>query len=125
MLIENTPSYLLSSLMLGNNKNSIVFVGYCDPSTPGGKLQSTSYGKEFLFKDLNMKVPVLANIFKVDLSSHSNKEELINFAYKIKPKVILLTHGSSISKKNFKNDLEKKLTKSNIYDFLPFKKYSF
>lgn len=125
MLIENTPSYLLASLMLGNNKNSIVFVGYCDPTTPGGKLQSTPYGENFFFKDLNIKIPVLANIFKVDLSSHSNKEELINFACKINPKVILLTHGSCISKKIFKNNLEKKLPESDIYDLLPFKKYNF
>jgi predicted metal-dependent RNase len=38
MLVEQTPSYVMASSMLGDDRNCILFVGYCDPSTPGGKL---------------------------------------------------------------------------------------
>jgi len=38
MLVERTPSYTLASGLLGNAGNTIGFVGYCDPDTPGGKL---------------------------------------------------------------------------------------
>ena len=36
--VENTPSTFWLPGVLGDPKNSILFVGYCDPSTPGGKL---------------------------------------------------------------------------------------
>ena len=35
---EKTPSYTLASGLLGHARNTIGFVGFCDPDTPGGKL---------------------------------------------------------------------------------------
>jgi len=41
MLVERTPSYTLASGLLGTARNTIGFVGFCDPDTPGGKLLVT------------------------------------------------------------------------------------
>jgi hypothetical protein len=41
MMVENTPSYALAAGMLGHARNTIGFVGYCDPETPGGELLAT------------------------------------------------------------------------------------
>src|SRR3954468_2177542 len=35
MLVERTPSYALASGLISNARNTIGFVGYCDPETPG------------------------------------------------------------------------------------------
>ena len=35
MMVENTPSYLLAASMLGDDRNGLFFVGYCDPRHPG------------------------------------------------------------------------------------------
>ena len=50
MMVENTPSYVLATSMLGQDSNSILFVGYCDPSTPGGQLLETQPGEPFEFR---------------------------------------------------------------------------
>ncbi|MDR1789503.1 MAG: MBL fold metallo-hydrolase, partial [Opitutaceae bacterium] len=48
MVVENTPSYALASGLLGNAHNTLAFVGYCDPDTPGGRLLATKPGQDFL-----------------------------------------------------------------------------
>jgi Cft2 family RNA processing exonuclease len=54
MLVERTPSYTLASGLLGHAHNTIAFVGYCDPSTPGGVLQTCKHGDPFLFTAINV-----------------------------------------------------------------------
>ncbi len=51
MLVERTPSYTLASGLLGHARNTIGFVGYCDPDTPGGKLLGAKPGDTFVFED--------------------------------------------------------------------------
>ena len=41
MMVARTPSYTLASGLLGQARNTIGFVGYCDPDTPGGQLLAT------------------------------------------------------------------------------------
>ena len=53
MLVEHTPSYVMASSMLGDQRNSILFVGYCDPSTPGGKLLANRNDSSFEFEAYN------------------------------------------------------------------------
>ena len=35
-MVEHTPSYRVAADLLGSHQNTICFVGYCDPDTPGG-----------------------------------------------------------------------------------------
>src|SRR5687768_5385839 len=49
MMVERTPSYIMASGLLGHARNTIAFVGYCDPDTPGGQLLATHPGDDFLF----------------------------------------------------------------------------
>ena len=41
-------------------RNTIGFVGYCDPDTPGGKLLATKPGGNFVFETFNVKAKVRA-----------------------------------------------------------------
>ena len=105
MLVENTPSYMLASSMLGDERNSISFVGYCDPSTPGGKLLEAKPGETFKFGEIDWTEQVKAKILQFDMSGHADREELVAFAKKISPKTIFLHHGDPESRKWFAKEL--------------------
>ena len=85
MMVENTPSYVLASGLLGDSKNSVLFVGYCDPQTPGGKLLDSQEGDDFDFDAVDVITKVSAKVCKYDLSGHANRDELIAFAKTISP----------------------------------------
>ena len=68
MLVEHTPSYILASSILGDERSSILFVGYCDPSTPGGKLLESNYDDKFEFEAYNHSEQIKAHIQQFDLS---------------------------------------------------------
>jgi Cft2 family RNA processing exonuclease len=93
MLIERTPSYNMAASLLAHHHNSICFVGYCDPDTPGGKLLDTKTGETFLFESLDYQTPVRAEIEKFDMSGHAIREDLLEFAIQANPRAVVLTHG--------------------------------
>jgi Cft2 family RNA processing exonuclease len=107
MLVENTPSYALASGMLGNHDNTIGFVGYCDPDTPGGKLMVTKPGDDFLFESVHVRSRVKARVEKFELSGHAEREELLEFALQADPRVIVLTHGDPEARRWFADEIEK------------------
>ena len=121
MMVENTPSYLLASGLLGNNKNSILFVGYCDPQTPGGRLLETKSGEIFNFEAIDVSEKCRANIRKFDLSGHANRDDLVSFAKKLSPSSIVLHHGDPEARNWFKKNLDNE--NFNIYDPEPLQTY--
>ena len=121
MMVENTPSYVLASGLLGESKNSILFVGYSDPSTPGGKLLEASRGDTFDFDALDVLQKIEAKVSKFDLSGHANRDELIAYAKKISPRAVILHHGDTEAREWFKQNLENE--PFSIYDPEPLKTY--
>jgi Cft2 family RNA processing exonuclease len=121
MMVENTPSYVLASGLLGEAKNSILFVGYCDPSTPGGKLLEASKGETFDFDALDVVQKIEAKVSKFDLSGHANRDDLIAYAKKISPRAVILHHGDPDAREWFKQNLENE--PFSIYDPEPLKTY--
>ena len=93
MLVENTPSYILASSMLGDDLNGLFFVGYCDPSTPGGQLLETEHGEDFLFDAIDIRQKVRASVHRYDLSGHADRDELLAYAEAVSPRKIILHHG--------------------------------
>jgi len=117
MLVEHTPSYIMASSMLGDEKNSILFVGYCDPLTPGGQLLSLDKGAIFEFEAYNHTEQIKANICQFDLSGHADRDQLVAYAKKLSPKTIFLTHGDSDARKWFIDPLKE--TGAKIIDPSP------
>ncbi len=93
MLVEHTPSYMLASSMLGDDRNGLFFVGYCDPSTPGGQLLETKHGEDFLFNAIDIRQKVQASVHRYDLSGHADRDELLAYAEAVSPRKIILHHG--------------------------------
>ena len=93
MLVENTPSYTIASCLLGDPKSSVCFVGFCEESTPGGKLLRCSKGDKFSFNAIDYSTNICADIQKFDLSGHTDREDLLNKVIHINPRSVVLTHG--------------------------------
>ncbi|MEL0098213.1 MAG: MBL fold metallo-hydrolase RNA specificity domain-containing protein, partial [Opitutae bacterium] len=84
---------MLATSMLGDNRNGIFFVGYCDPNTPGGQLLEGNLGDEFLFDEVDIRTVIRASVKKYDLSGHADRDELLAFAQSLSPRKIVLHHG--------------------------------
>lgn len=123
MMVERTPSYTLASGLLGNARNTIGFVGYCDPDTPGGQLLAAKPGEDFLFKTANVKAKVKARVERFELSGHADREELLEFAVQTGARSIVLTHGDQPARDWFAQQLAQLAPKSKILDPVPLKQY--
>ncbi|MDX1650994.1 MAG: MBL fold metallo-hydrolase [Brumimicrobium sp.] len=97
-----------------DKKNTILFVGYAEPNSLGGKLQKgdkvvTIFGEE-------KKVKADVKVFK-SLSAHGDYDEMIRYLSTQNPgmvKKIFLVHGEDEARKTFKE----KLTESGFHTVL-------
>lgn len=124
MMIENTPSYAAASILIEDPHACICFVGYCDPDTPGGQLLQTKKNEKFTFKAYHRIVTAKAAIEKFDLSSHADRNDLIDFASKVEPRVVILTHGDPKARAWFEEILAHKLPKTKVINPIPNQEYS-
>ena len=123
MLVERTPSYTLASGLLGNARNTIGFVGYCDPETPGGELLASAPGDTFLFKTANVKTKIKARVERFELSGHADREELVQFAVQTEARSVVLTHGDPAARAWFMTQLKVQMPNSTILDPVPLQTY--
>lgn len=123
MLVERTPSYTLASGLLGHARNTIGFVGYCDPDTPGGKLLGAHHGDDFIFEPLGVKTKVRARVERFELSGHADREELLEFAVQTGARSIVLTHGDPPARAWFAAQLAVLAPQSRVLDPVPLQLY--
>lgn len=124
MLVEKTPSYAAAAAILNDPKSSICFVGYCDPDTPGGKLQATAPGEPFSFDDLKYVTPLKAFVDRFDLSGHADRDQLMDFAQHMDPRTIILTHGEPEARDWFLDSLAENMPSTKVIDPIPGKRFS-
>ncbi|HEY1763330.1 MAG TPA: MBL fold metallo-hydrolase [Opitutaceae bacterium] len=123
MLVERTPSYVLASGLVGNAGNTIGFVGYCDPDTPGGRLLAAKTGDTFLFETSHVKQKVRARIERFELSGHADRDELLQFAVQTGARSIVLTHGDPPARAWFAQQLASALPTAKVIDPVPLQPY--
>jgi Cft2 family RNA processing exonuclease len=124
MMVERTPSYTLASGLLGHPRNTIGFVGYCDPDTPGGHLLASAPGDEFIFEAASVRTKVKAQIERFELSGHADREELLEFAIQTEARHIVLTHGDPPARAWFAHQLAQHAPKSKVLDPIPLQTYT-
>ena len=107
MLAEMTPSYQAAASLLGKERNSIAFVGYCDPDTPGGALLAHGKNERFYFQALSREVTARASVEHFDLSTHADKEDILQLAKNSGADTILLQHGDAEAKTSLQQALLK------------------
>lgn len=123
MMVENTPSYALASGLLGHARNTIGFVGYCDPDTPGGALLASKPGDTFVFNTLHVKTKVKARIERFELSGHADRDELLQFALQTEARTVVLTHGDPPARAWFMQQLNEKAPQMKVLDPVPLQSY--
>ena len=92
MMSEKTTSNVFARSFIQNPVNSLLFVGYADPSTPAGAIKNASTG-DVIRLDGTHKLQLNCVVEEFDFSGHARREELVDFAVKTCPRKLLLVHG--------------------------------
>jgi putative mRNA 3-end processing factor len=100
MLQAGAVTYYIKKLY-NDDKNSLILTGYQVEGTPGRELLDTG---RFILDDMDI-VPRM-EVRYLDFSDHCDKQNLMRFFNKIKPKKIVLVHGDRTAE--FCEDLKKK-----------------
>lgn len=103
MMTENTTSNKFAWKVIERPQDTICFVGYCDPESPGGKIRSAKPGEMVKLDPKLPAVPLKCRVETFDFSAHSTREGLCAFAEKVRPKKLLLVHGDEPAQLWFEN----------------------
>jgi len=114
MMSENTAAHNLAARMIGDERQSIFFVGYADPGTPGGRLKAAKPGETFVFSPSIGQVTHRCEVQDFDLTAHANREDLLDFVGQVSPRVILLGHGGDESRAWFEEQIRTRHPKIKI-----------
>ena len=114
MMSENTAAHNLAVRMIGDERQSIFFVGYADPDTPGGRLKAAKLGETFVFSPSAGQVTRHCDVQDFDLTAHANRDDLLDFVGRVSPRAILLGHGGEDSREWFEEQIRTRHPKIKI-----------
>jgi Cft2 family RNA processing exonuclease len=114
MMSENTAAHNLAARMIGDERQSIFFVGYADPDTPGGRLKAAKQGETFVFSPSAGRVTRKCEVLDFDLTAHANRGDLLDFVGQVSPRAILLGHGGEDSRAWFEEQIRARHPKIKI-----------
>ncbi len=119
MLTEHTPAHEMAVRMMGDERNAILFVGYSDPETPGGRLKQSKVGEPFLFSENAGEVTRRCELEDFDLTAHANRDELLNLVDVVSPHTVVLAHGETASRKWFEEQIRQRYPKIKVVQPTP------
>lgn len=114
MMSENTAAHDLAARMIGDERQSIFFVGYADPETPGGRLKATRPGEAFVFSPAVGRLTRQCDLQEFDLTAHANRDDLLEFVDQVSPRTIFLGHGDEDSRRWFEDQIRSRHPKIKI-----------
>lgn len=114
MMTEHTAAHDLAARMIGDEKQAIFFVGYAEPSTPGGRLKNSKPGETFLFSPSAGEVTHKCEIQDFDLTAHANRDELLDLVDRVSPRTVVLGHGNGDSRRWFAEQIKARHPKIRI-----------
>jgi Cft2 family RNA processing exonuclease len=114
MMSENTAAHDLAARMIDDERQSIFFVGYADPGTPGGRLKAAKRGETFVFSPSAGRVTKKCDMQDFDLTAHANRDELLDFVGQVSPRAVLLGHGDEDSRQWFEEQIRSRHPKIKI-----------
>jgi Cft2 family RNA processing exonuclease len=123
MMSEKTLSNLLAARFLPDPKQSIFFVGYADPDSPGGKLKASKLDGAV---KLNGQLPeqrVACDVQEFDFSAHAPREELLAYIKRTAPKTVVMVHGDTSSVSWFEREILRELPGTRVVIPLPGEAY--
>lgn len=114
MMTEKTLSNIVARRVLENPLHSVLFVGYADPKSPGGVLQSAKPGDSIQLDKDEPAQTVRCHIEKFQFSAHASRESLMSYALKLAPKTIVLVHGDPPAVEWMRAQLAAQLPQSKV-----------
>ena len=107
MMSENTVSNRLAQYVLPHPENALLFIGYADPETPGGRILATEPGEMVSMNDRGSgrRLPLECRVEKFDFSGHAPRDQLLDFILRTDPKHAILVHGDEPAREWFANRL--------------------
>ena len=114
MMTEHTAAHDLAARMIGDDKQAIFFVGYAEPSTPGGRLKKSKPGETFIFSPSAGEVTHKCEVQDFDLTAHANRDELLDLVDRVSPRTVVLGHGNGDSRQWFAEQIKARHPKIRI-----------
>ena len=124
MMSENTAAHDLAKRMIGDEKQSIFFVGYADPDSPAGRLKVAKQGETFVFSHSAGRVTKKCDVQDFDLTAHANREDLMELVAQVSPRAILLGHGDEVARNWFAEQIQARWPKIKVFQPQPAKMVS-
>ncbi len=121
MMSENTAAHDLAARMIGDERQSIFFVGYADPGSPAGRLRAAKAGETFVFSPRAGRVTKRCEVQEYDLTAHANRDELLEFVGRVAPRTVLLGHGDDAARGWFEDQIRIRWPKIKIIQPQPLK----
>jgi Cft2 family RNA processing exonuclease len=121
MMSENTAAHTLASRRIGDEQQSIFFVGYADPDSPAGHLKAAKPGETFVFSPSAGQVTKRCDVQDFDLTAHANREDLLEFVGRVSPRAILLGHGDDAARQWFETQIRQRWPKIQVFQPQPAK----
>ena len=119
MMSENTAAHGLAARMIGDERQSIFFVGYADPDSPAGRLKAAKQGETFVFSPSAGRVTKTCDVQDFDLTAHANREDLLEFVGRVSPRTILLGHGDETARAWFEAQIHLRWPKIKVFQPQP------
>jgi len=115
MMSEHTVSHRFARRILASEQNSILFVGYADAETPGGRILSAGQGGRVALSSESLhETPIRCAVERFDFSGHAPREQLADYAVACAPRTIVLVHGDEPARRWFQNELSRRLPNARI-----------
>jgi len=119
MMSENTAAHDLAARMAGDERQSILFVGYADPDSPAGRLKAARPGETFVFSPSAGQVTKNCEVQDFDLTAHANRDELLELVGQVSPRTVLLGHGDEAARAWFEEKIHERWPKIKVLQPLP------
>jgi Cft2 family RNA processing exonuclease len=114
MLSEKTVSNAFARNILPNPNHSLLFVGYADPDTPGGKILAAQYGDLITLNSAEPPVILGARVEKFDFSGHAPRDQIVESILGLSPRKVFLVHGDQESLSWMQQQLLERLPTAEI-----------
>ena len=114
MMTEHTLSNVFARKVLPDPEQHLFFVGYADPSSPGGRVRNANPGDMVELGPPGGPVPFHCHREIFNLSAHARREDLLSYAVKVRPKTVLLVHGDDPAIEWFKRELYAALPETKV-----------
>jgi len=106
MMTEKTTSNEFARGFIDSPLNALLFVGYADPDSPGGKIRAGARGREI---ELDPGLPPVerhCEIAVYDFSGHAPRDQLLDFIRRTEARKTFLVHGDPAASQWFASRLE-------------------